>query len=206
MTTPPPPHCVVLFGFVEFIGYESLLESCWFEFCFALTCLAPDSFIWVYLFYFIRFFKTFFLLKKISFFVVKLTLFFPSPFRLPAPPPPPPPSWLFCRIISSTWVSWGCSGQLVSSSCCGRVKPSASCSGPSFSLSRFVSNYNTNTHRHTLVCLQVHVTLVCVCVSLLRRCLMSASSSPCCFSSTPSLGCRWVRGSTWSWYNASGRH
>lgn len=59
--------------------------------------------------------------------------------------------WPYCRTISSTWASWGCSGRLVSSSCWGREKPSASCCGPSFSPSRFTPNHAalTQTHTHT---------------------------------------------------------
>lgn len=56
-------------------------------------------------------------------------------------PPPVATLRLHRRIISSTWVSWGCSGQLVSSSCWGREKPSASCSGPLFNPSRFTLVY-----------------------------------------------------------------
>lgn len=102
---------------------------------------------------------------------------------------------LFCRIISSTWVSWGCSGRLVSSSCWGREKPSASCCGPLSSPSRSTPHSFCLLRREKLYVLWQSQILKTTAahtsdVSLLRLCLTSVSSLPCCSSSTPSLECR----------------
>lgn len=102
---------------------------------------------------------------------------------------------LFCRIISSTWVSWGCSGRLVSSSCWGREKPSASCCGPLSSPSRSTPHSFCLLRREKLYVLWQSQILKTTAahtsdVSPLRLCLTSVSSLPCCSSSTPSLECR----------------
>lgn len=94
-----------------------------------------------------------------------------------------------CRITSSTWASWGCSEQLVSSSCWDRERPFASCCGPSSSplrysvVNRYTHKYNHNTLHSAdkyFLSLSGRLCHTCVC------------SSPCSSSSMPSLACRWV--------------
>ena len=58
------------------------------------------------------------------------------------------------RITSSTWASWGCSEQLVSSSCSGRERPSESCCGPSSSPSRYSA---VNRYTHDVRMVTIHV-------------------------------------------------
>lgn len=140
------------------LDLRSLSGPCWFEICFDLSgSLLILSFV-------ISFFGGFYLLFVFVIFslsknkhlhrkltplsrCIYLSAHLPFPnfnFSILIPLPPSlatAPLRLCCRIISSTWVSWGCSGQLVSSSCWGREKPSASCSGPSFNPSRFAPIY-----------------------------------------------------------------
>lgn len=61
---------------------------------------------------------------------------------------------LLRRITSSTWASWGCSEQLVSSSCSGRERPSESCCGPSSSPSRYSAG---NRYTHNVRMVTIHV-------------------------------------------------
>lgn len=217
------------------LDLRSLSRPCWFEICFDLSgSLLILSFVISFFFFwfiFCSFFHLFFVWRQTfasktnsafplylplcSFAFPNLQFFYPNLPPRPAPPPSPLLHYAFCcRIISSTWVSWGCSEQLVSSSCWGREKPSASCSGPLFSPSRFGPIYTEQcaqqsfawTHKRGTHMLAKAIKLIrrrisfasflrlyinAADVSFLRRCLMCASSSPCCSSSMPSSACRW---------------
>lgn len=98
---------------------------------------------------------------------------------------------LLRRITSSTWASWGCSEQLVSSSCSGRERPSESCCGPSSSPSRYSAG-NRYTHNVCMVTIHVPPYNKSSFISSDRLCRMCACSLPCSSSSMPSSACRWV--------------
>lgn len=219
-----PFPCVVLFGFVYLNGYEKLVGALLIWVWFALTCLAPDSFIWVWISlslsltvfsliflcfgclrkfvatlctttnYFFPLFQPQILLSSFST-LFHLSLFLLSYLQLSILILSTPSSrfsfsfclpvsavilWLYCRIISSTWVSWGCSGQLVSSSYWGREKPFASCSGPSFSPSRFTPNYtaqDTHTnHMHSHLYILQKYTYPVLCIYCIHRWCLGAVS------------------------------